>query len=42
MFITRINFYQIKVITMMKNYDATVKINHNPNSSYIPSQPYRI
>ena len=42
MFITRINFYQIKVITMMKNYDTAVKINHNPNSSYIPDQPYRI
>ena len=36
------NFYQIKVITMMKNYDQTVEINHNPNWSYIPDHPYRI
>ena len=27
---------------MMKNYDTAVKTNHNPNSSYIPDQPYRI
>ena len=26
----------------MKNYDTAVKINNNPNSSYIPDQPYRI
>ena len=36
------NFYQIKVITMMKNYDQSVKINHNPNWPYIPDHPYRI
>ena len=34
--------YQIKVITVMKNYDQPVEINHNPNWSYIPDHPYRI
>ena len=24
-------FYQIKVITMMKDYDQSVEINRNPN-----------
>ena len=24
-------FYQIKVITMMKNYDQSVEVNHNLN-----------
>ena len=27
---------------MMKSYDQSVKINHNPNWSYIPDHPYRI
>ena len=27
---------------MMKNYDQTVEINHNPNWPYIPDHPYRI
>ena len=27
---------------MMKNYDQSVKINHNPNWSYVPDHPYRI
>ena len=27
---------------MMKNYDQSVKINHNPNWPYIPDHPYRI
>ena len=27
---------------MMKNYDKSVKINHNPNCPYIPDHPYRI
>ena len=27
---------------MMKNYDQSVKINHNPNWFYIPDHPYRI
>ena len=26
----------------MKNYDESVKINHNPDWSYIPDHPYRI
>ena len=33
---------QIKVKTMMKNYDESVEINHNPNWFYIPEHPYRI
>ena len=35
-------FYQVKVITMMKYYDQSVEINHNPNWPYIPDHPYRI
>ena len=27
---------------MMKNYDQSVEINHNPNWSYNPDHPYRI
>ena len=27
---------------MMKNYDKSVEINHNPNWPYIPDRPYRI
>ena len=27
---------------MMKNYDQSIKINHNPNWPYIPDHPYRI
>ena len=27
---------------MMKNYDQSVKINHNPNWLYIPDNPYKI
>ena len=27
---------------MMKNYDQSVEINHNPNWPYIPGHPYRI
>ena len=27
---------------MMKNYDQSVEINHNPNQPYIPDYPYRI
>ena len=27
---------------MMKNYDESVDINHNPNWPYIPDHPYRI
>ena len=35
-------FYQIKVITIMKNYNQSVEINHNLNWPYIPDHPYRI
>ena len=27
---------------MIKNYDESVKINHNPNWPYIPDHPYGI
>ena len=27
---------------MIKNYDESVKINHNPNWPNIPDHPYRI
>ena len=27
---------------MMKNYDQSLEINHNPIWSYIPHHPYRI
>ena len=27
---------------MMKNYDQSVEIKHNPNWPYIPDHPYRI
>ena len=27
---------------MMKNYDQSVEIYHNPNWPYIPDHPYRI
>ena len=39
MLIIGTKFFQIKVITMMKNY---VEINHNPNWPYIHDHPYRI
>ena len=42
MLIIRTNFYQIQVITVMKNYDQSFEINHNPHWPYIPDQPYRI
>ena len=29
-------------MTMMKNYDESIKINHNPNWLYIPDYSYRI
>ena len=29
-------------MTMMKNYDELVEINHNPNWPYISDNPYRI
>ena len=27
---------------MMKNYDQSIEVNHDPNWSYIPDHPYRI
>ena len=27
---------------IIKNYDGSVEINHNPNWAYIPDHPYRI
>ena len=27
---------------MMKNYDQSLEINHNPNWHHIPDHPYRI
>ena len=33
------NFYEIKVITTIKNYHQSVEINHNWNGPYIPDQP---
>ena len=38
----RTKFYQIKAIIMIKNYDQSVEINHNPNLPYILDHPYRI
>ena len=29
-------------MTMMKNYDQSVEINHDTNWPYIPDHPYRI
>ena len=42
MLILETNFDQIKVITMMKNYDQSVEINYNRNWSYITDHPNRI
>ena len=42
LFLTNKAFYQIKIITMIKNYDESVDINDNPNWPYIPHDPYRI
>ena len=38
---TGTNFYQVKVIAIMKNYDQPVKINHNLNWTYISDHRYR-
>ena len=35
-------FDQIKIITIMKNYDESVEINHKSNCPYISDHPYRI
>ena len=43
MFIIGTNIFdQIKIITMMKNYDESVEINHKSNCPYISDHPYRI
>ena len=42
MFIKEQHLYQIKVITIMKNYDLSVEINHDKNWLYIPYHLYRI
>ena len=39
---TKTNFYQIKIMTMMKSYDKSVEINQNPKLPYIPDHSYRI
>ena len=36
------SFYQIKIITVMKNYDESVEINRNPDWPNIPDHLYRI
>ena len=35
-------FYQIKIITVMKNYDESVEKNHNPDWPNILDHLYRI
>ena len=43
MFIIGTRFFnQTKIVTIMKNYDQSVEINHNPNWLYIPDHAYRI
>ena len=42
MFRIRTNFYQIKVIKIMKNSDQSVKINDNRNWLYIPDHHHRL
>ena len=27
---------------LVKNYDQSIQVNHNPNWPYIPDHPYRI
>ena len=41
-FYNRKKNYQIKVITVQKNYDESVETNNNQNWPYIPDYPYRI
>ena len=31
-----------KIMTMMKNYDESVEIDHNPKWPYVPDHPDRI
>ena len=42
MFIIGTNLYQVKVMKMMKNYDKSVKINHNLHWPSIPDHRHRI
>ena len=42
MFIIGTKIFIRLTITMMKNYDESVEINHNPNWPYIPDHLYRI
>ena len=43
MFIIRTKFLSdYHIITMIKNYDQSVEINHNANWLYIPDHLYRI
>ena len=42
MFIIRTNFYQIKVIKIMKNSDQSVKINDNQNWLYILDHRHKL
>ena len=42
MFIIRTNFYQIKVIKIMKNSDQSVKINDNRNWLYILDHHHKL
>ena len=40
--VTKFFFYQIKVLTVMKNDDQSVEVNYNPNWPNILDHPYRI
>ena len=42
MFIIGAKLCQIKITRMMKTYDESAQINHNPNWPYIPDHSYRI
>ena len=42
MFIIGTKIFIRLTITMMKNYDESVEINHNPNWPYIPDHLCRI
>ena len=41
-FIIGANLYQVKVMKMMKNYDKSAEINHNPHWPSIPDHRHRI
>ena len=42
MFILRLKNCVLNEFQMMKNYDQSLEINHNPDLPYIPDHPYRI